>query len=80
MNFAKLKLLGAHPRYITAEELKLNPNIRQNLTAGSKHVLGDSGADKDLRLSVEGQVKALIDHATDANLLGRIYIGWEPFV
>ena len=31
-------------------------------------------------LSVEQQVAALIDQASDPNLLGRVYIGWEPWV
>ena len=31
-------------------------------------------------LSVEQQVAALIDQATDSNILGRVYAGWEPWV
>ncbi|CAH1795603.1 unnamed protein product [Owenia fusiformis] len=31
-------------------------------------------------LSVEDQVKALIDQAIDPNILGRVYGGWEPWV
>lgn len=30
--------------------------------------------------SVEEQVACLIDHATDPNILGRTYVGWEPWV
>ena len=30
--------------------------------------------------SVEEQVACLIDLATDANILGRTYQGWEPWV
>ena len=30
--------------------------------------------------SVEEQVDCLIDHATDPNILGRTYHGWEPWV
>lgn len=31
-------------------------------------------------LSVDEQVDCLIDQATDANLLGRTYVGWEPWI
>ena len=31
-------------------------------------------------LSVEQQVAALIDQATDPNILGRTWAGWEPWV
>lgn len=30
--------------------------------------------------SVEEQVACLIDQATDENLLGRAWVGWEPFL
>ena len=30
--------------------------------------------------SIEEQVACLIDHATDSNILGRTYVGWEPWV
>lgn len=31
-------------------------------------------------LSVEKQVACLIDQATDPNVLGRTYEGWEPWM
>ena len=31
-------------------------------------------------LTVEEQVDCLVDMATDANILGRIYIGWNPWI
>lgn len=31
-------------------------------------------------LSVETQVDCLIEQATDPNVLGRTYSGWEPWV
>lgn len=34
--------------------------------------------DKDL--SVEDQVDCLLDQATDPNILGRVWIGWEPWI
>ena len=30
--------------------------------------------------SVEEQVVCLIDHATDPNILGRTWQGWEPWI
>lgn len=30
--------------------------------------------------SVEEQIACLIDHATDSNILGRTWGGWEPWV
>jgi len=30
--------------------------------------------------SVEDQIACLIDHATDSNILGRTWGGWEPWV
>lgn len=30
--------------------------------------------------SVENQIACLIDQATDPNILGRAYHGWEPWV
>lgn len=31
-------------------------------------------------LSVEDQVDCLLDQATDPNLLGRVWVGWEPWM
>lgn len=80
VRFAKLKLLGAHPRHITAEEFRLNPAIKKLVESGLAHILPDPTVAKDLRLSVEDQVKALIDQAVDPNLIGRIFAGWKPFL
>ena len=33
-----------------------------------------------LGLTVEQQVACLLDQATDPNLLGRVWGGWEPWV
>lgn len=47
--------------------------------------LGDRNANVRARepesgLSVESQVLCLIDQATDANILGRTWQGWEPWM
>lgn len=31
-------------------------------------------------LSVEQQVECLLDQAMDPNVLGRVWMGWEPWV
>lgn len=48
-------------------------------------LLGDSSTNLRARVgkrcdSVEEQVDCLIDHATDSNVLGRTYGGWEAWV
>lgn len=48
-------------------------------------LLGDSSVNLRARVgkvcdSVEEQVDCLIDHATDPNILGRTYGGWEAWV
>ncbi|KAM4719019.1 DNA-dependent protein kinase catalytic subunit isoform 2-T2 [Anableps anableps] len=85
VNFARRKLEGANPATITSEELRLGfekdaafqgmqavvlgceeHNIRAKLPAAS--------------LSVEQQVDCLLDQATDQNVLGRVWAGWEPWI
>ena len=46
-------------------------------------LLGDEQVNQRARPyngTVESQVACLIDQATDPNLLGRAYHGWEPWV
>jgi len=31
-------------------------------------------------ITVEEQVACLVDHASDINILGRTWAGWEPWV
>ena len=47
--------------------------------------MGDKKFNKRARVeercnSVEEQVECLLDHATDPNILGRVWGGWEPWV
>ncbi|XP_040828526.1 DNA-dependent protein kinase catalytic subunit [Ochotona curzoniae] len=85
IHYAKRKLEGANPAIITCDELLLGhentPAFRdlQAVAAGNK--------DHDIRarepksgLSAETQVKCLINQATDPNLLGRTWAGWEPWL
>uniref|UniRef100_A0A671MAS8 DNA-dependent protein kinase catalytic subunit n=1 Tax=Sinocyclocheilus anshuiensis TaxID=1608454 RepID=A0A671MAS8_9TELE len=67
VNFARRKLEGANPStFLTMLTCEKEHNIR------ARH------NEKDL--SVEDQVDCLLDQATDPNILGRVWIGWEPWI
>ncbi|KAF4089760.1 hypothetical protein AMELA_G00069750 [Ameiurus melas] len=85
ISFARKKLEGANPSVITSEELRLgfekDPAFKgmQTVARGTEEHdirarLGEAG------LSVEEQVDCLIDQATDPNILGRTFVGWEPWM
>ncbi|KAJ0023075.1 hypothetical protein NQD34_015209 [Periophthalmus magnuspinnatus] len=85
VNFARRKLEGANPAAVTSEELKLgfekDPAFQglQSVAIGTRgvNVRADVPAEA---LSVEKQVDCLLDQATDPNVLGRVWVGWEPWV
>ncbi|XP_069777633.1 DNA-dependent protein kinase catalytic subunit isoform X2 [Narcine bancroftii] len=85
VNCAKKKLEGANPSLITREELRLGhekSEVYKNYIAVTK---GDErynirAREPDEGLSVEQQVECLIDQATDPNILGRVWIGWEAWM
>uniref|UniRef100_A0A4W5N3K6 DNA-dependent protein kinase catalytic subunit n=1 Tax=Hucho hucho TaxID=62062 RepID=A0A4W5N3K6_9TELE len=85
VNFARRKLEGANPATITSEELKLgfekDPAFKgmQSVALGSEehNVRARLGPDG---LSVESQVDCLLDQAMDPNILGRVWVGWEPWI
>ena len=39
----------------------------------------DALCDEETGLSPSDQVDILIHQSTDKNLLGRMYVGWDPF-
>ncbi|KAF4110944.1 hypothetical protein G5714_007975 [Onychostoma macrolepis] len=85
VNFARRKLEGANPSVITSEELCLgfekNPEYKGMLVVArgeKEHNTRARHNEKDL--SVEDQVDCLLDQATDPNILGRVWIGWEPWI
>ncbi|XP_007947257.1 DNA-dependent protein kinase catalytic subunit [Orycteropus afer afer] len=85
INYAKRKLAGANPAVITCDELRLGhekePAFRDYIAVarGSKdHNI--RAQETDSGLSEETQVKCLIDQATDPNILGRTWEGWEPWM
>uniref|UniRef100_A0A672S298 DNA-dependent protein kinase catalytic subunit n=1 Tax=Sinocyclocheilus grahami TaxID=75366 RepID=A0A672S298_SINGR len=85
VNFASRKLEGANPSVITSDELCLgfekNPEYKGMLALArgeKEHNVRARHNEKDL--SVEDQVDCLLDQATDPNILGRVWIGWEPWI
>lgn len=67
------------------DELRLGHSRNKAFSAFESVLLGDKrenarGKLRATGLSVEQQVEALVDHATDPNILGRTYAGWEPWV
>ncbi|GAU90192.1 DNA dependent Protein Kinase catalytic subunit [Ramazzottius varieornatus] len=84
------KLLGENPAYITRDEALANPwfpnqkSVLFSLKNFTEWCLGDKDSVRraypQTGLSVEAQVQCLIDQATDSNLLGRIFVGWDAWV
>lgn len=66
------------------DELKLGHSRNPAFKSFEKVVLGDADNVRaklpETSLTVEQQVSALIDQATDSNILGRVWIGWEPWM
>ncbi|KAK9971873.1 hypothetical protein ABG768_025216 [Culter alburnus] len=85
VSFARRKLEGANPSVITSEELCLgfekNPEYKGLLAVArgeEQHNIRARHNEKDL--NVEDQVDCLLDQATDPNILGRVWVGWEPWI
>ncbi|XP_066140487.1 DNA-dependent protein kinase catalytic subunit-like [Euwallacea fornicatus] len=85
---AARKLQGASSAAILIEDLKFSIfNLLKPEFFKAFMTLVEGSPIYDLRarlktenLSVEDQVDSLIDHATDENLLGRMYLGWAASV
>ncbi|EDV28309.1 uncharacterized protein TRIADDRAFT_20924, partial [Trichoplax adhaerens] len=81
VTFAKRKLKGANPAFVTRDELRLchHLSILESFALGDKQYNERARMPAD-NLSVEDQVTCLIDQATDPNILGRTWQGWEPWM
>ncbi|KAG9478931.1 hypothetical protein GDO78_012545 [Eleutherodactylus coqui] len=82
---AKRKLAGVNPAVITCEELRLGH--AKSKAYGKFCEVAKGVEEYNIRarepedgLSEEIQVKCLIDQATDPNILGRVWTGWEPWI
>ncbi|XP_071960307.1 DNA-dependent protein kinase catalytic subunit-like [Antedon mediterranea] len=85
VSYAKAKFKGANPAYITRQELHLGHGTKPVCVSFKSVAKGDPkynqrAQEPDHDLSVETQVACLIDQATDANAMARIYYGWEPWM
>ncbi|XP_041669965.1 DNA-dependent protein kinase catalytic subunit [Cheilinus undulatus] len=85
VNFARRKLEGANPSAITSEELKLGFEKTDAFSGMQSVALGAEEHNIRARLpaaglTVEQQVDCLLDQAMDPNVLGRVWVGWEPWV
>ncbi|XP_058033644.1 DNA-dependent protein kinase catalytic subunit [Ahaetulla prasina] len=85
VKFARRKLAGANPAVITCDELRLGHEKSEafreyvSVAQGSKQFNIRAREPQD-GLAEEIQVKCLIDQATDPNILGRTWQGWEPWM
>ncbi|XP_069477126.1 DNA-dependent protein kinase catalytic subunit [Ambystoma mexicanum] len=84
VKYAKRKLSGVNPAVITCDELRLG---HEKASAYKEYVAVARGDKETIRakepeagLSEEVQVQCLIDQATDPNILGRVWEGWEPWM
>ncbi|OXB55687.1 hypothetical protein ASZ78_003819 [Callipepla squamata] len=81
----KRKLTGTNPARITCDELRLA--YEKSPCYNDFAAVARGSADHNVRarepedgLSEETQVRCLIDQATDPNVLGRVWEGWEPWM
>lgn len=81
---AKRKLAGANSMKILIEDLSASTN---NFTQAYMNLVkGDVQYNKRITfsdsetLTAEEQVECLLDHATDENLLGRMFGGWRSWI
>ncbi|XP_010572683.1 PREDICTED: DNA-dependent protein kinase catalytic subunit isoform X4 [Haliaeetus leucocephalus] len=85
VSYVKRKLTGANPATITCDELRLGHEKSPSYNDFAAVARGST--DHNIRakepedgLSEETQVRCLIDQATDPNVLGRVWEGWEPWM
>ncbi|ELU11183.1 hypothetical protein CAPTEDRAFT_224273 [Capitella teleta] len=84
VNIVRQKLEGSNPSHVMRAELALG-QLGSYLKYFVIVLMGDKQADIRARLPADGlsseeQVAALLNLATDPNILGRTFAGWEPWV
>uniref|UniRef100_A0A8C3RFN2 DNA-dependent protein kinase catalytic subunit n=1 Tax=Cyanoderma ruficeps TaxID=181631 RepID=A0A8C3RFN2_9PASS len=85
VSYVRRKLTGANPAIITCDELRLGHEKSPAYNDFAAVARGNSNHDIRAKepedgLSEETQVRCLIDQATDPNILGRVWEGWEPWM
>ena len=73
------------PLVCCRDELRLGHGRHRHLKCYEKLLMGDRQSDTRAKLppsglSVDQQVDCLLDLATDPNILGRVFTGWEPWM
>ncbi|KAJ3220654.1 hypothetical protein HK099_004118, partial [Clydaea vesicula] len=84
LEIASRKLKGENPAVIMIEELSLGHNQKPYFAPLSEAIRGDKQVNfraqaSCTNLAIPDQVDCLIDLATDANILGRTWLGWNPW-
>lgn len=79
------KLSGKHPADIMLLELTAKHTNGAHWKALQAIVKGDDSHNIRTKaagdnLTVEDQVRCLLDQATDPNILGRTWQGWKPYL
>uniref|UniRef100_A0A803VDR1 DNA-dependent protein kinase catalytic subunit n=1 Tax=Ficedula albicollis TaxID=59894 RepID=A0A803VDR1_FICAL len=85
VSYVRRKLTGANPAIITCDELRLGHEKSPAYNDFAAVARGNPNHDLRAKepedgLSEETQVRCLIDQATDPNILGRVWEGWEPWM
>ncbi|KAK8739487.1 hypothetical protein OTU49_003352 [Cherax quadricarinatus] len=84
----KEKLCGINPAHVTKWAVSQSKSVKRDCTilkSLEEVVLGNKGENLradlgDNGLSTHQQVDVLLEQASDPNILGRTWIGWEPFM
>ncbi|KAI5080746.1 hypothetical protein GOP47_0003929 [Adiantum capillus-veneris] len=87
VEFAQRKLDLWNPADITCAELQSSVHTGKSYMPHLQQIV-QGQPDRNLRAritgnvceSVQEQVDCLIDQATDVNLLGRVWLGWQPWI
>lgn len=87
VHFTKLKLLGHNPAAVMCDEMRETSyriNRQPYFAQICEVIRGPSNSrrralDTGAPLSVADQVDVLIEQSCDANILGRVFVGWGPF-
>ncbi|KAK4317884.1 hypothetical protein Pmani_011063 [Petrolisthes manimaculis] len=82
------KLSGIHPSRVTQWAVARNKHVKSDASVAKfldKVIMGTKGenprADAEkTKLSAHKQVDILLEQATDPNILGRTWFGWDPFL
>eukprot|EP01155_Anaeramoeba_flamelloides_P010613 Anaeramoba_flamelloidesa325894_113.p1 GENE.a325894_113~~a325894_113.p1 ORF type:complete len:915 (+),score=279.52 a325894_113:361-3105(+) len=78
IEIAKTKFFE-HPRKVFLQEIRNSIHVGKPYFNALEEII-TGGSDLQQATSINQQVEFLIDHATDPNILGRFWKGWQPWV